>query len=172
MKLILVFIATLLSAFTIYSQTSSEKFKFHSVSASPNLGIVKGSTTLGGEADIVFSKGKHLFKLVAAVGSEAESCFGLCRSVSFTTYDLMYGREFGKLESISFDVFAGVGYFYVRYPDPNNSDYRKENTIGFPVQARLRFMAAKKFNLGIHMGGNINGTSSLIAFGPFFQWTP
>jgi hypothetical protein len=156
MKLVLASIALFLFTIVIYSQpkTPSENFKFHSVSLSPNLVFVKGKTGLVGELDIVFSKNKHLFKLALTGGGEVDVCvLGPCRTVSFASYDFLYGREFKTADWFSIDVFAGVGYFYLKSPDPDSTDYIKEYTVGIPLQTRFRFLASNKINVGVHIYG-------------------
>lgn len=127
-----------------------------------------------GNLDVAVSLKEHIFRLSSMAASEVDVCvWGPCLNDEIYSFDVMYGREFLKDSRLAIDLFAGVGCFNLKTQnhEPSQSGYLTKNTIGFPVQVRLRFREGKKFNLGLQLHGNINAESSMIAIGPFFQWT-
>ena len=166
------FISLLLPGFQV-AQEESPKLKLHSASISPNFYAGNGNTGFLVNADLALSLGNHLFKASALAASEVDICvLGPCYSDNYYSFDLMYGQEFKVGERTAIDLFAGAGYlkFKTRNPNRDERGYVEYNTIGFPLQGRLRFRDGKTFNVGIQMHANINLESSIIAFGPFFQW--
>ena len=154
-----------------YGQEMDGKFKVKSVSLAPNFYIGNGNTGFMGNLDLVFNKNRHLFKASIMVASEIDVCvWGPCYSDNYYSFDLMYGREFFVKKGIAIDVFAGVGYLLFETSNPDLRGYMTKKTIGFPIQARLRFRDGKTFNLGLQLHSNVNSASSLFAIGPFFQW--
>lgn len=117
---------------------------------------------------------QHIFKAGVLGAGELQVCFwGECYNDQYSSFDLMYGRKFFNHRVVAIDVFAGVSYFNfkTRNPEPRESGYETKNTIGFPIQGRIRFLDGKAFNLGLQLHANINTASSIISAGPFFQWT-
>ena len=168
-RLVFIFIIALFCE-QLYGQESTEKLKIHSVSIALNL-YVANNLGLNGSADVTFRLSKKLFKTAVAAGGEIPTCaIGPCRSDSFSSYDLLYGREFRTSNLLSFDVFAGIGYFRYKSPLPSSQDYLTEETVGVPLQTRVRIMISQKLDMGIQLHGNLNSAQNLFSFGPFFQW--
>ena len=164
---------TLLFPLLHVAQEESPRLKIHSASISPNFYAGNGNTGFLGNADVSFSFGKHLLKASALAASEVDVCIlGPCYNDNYYSFDLMYGQEFKLGETTAIDLFAGAGYFKFQTRNPNRDErgYVRYNTIGFPLQGRLRFRDGKTFNVGIQIHANINTESSIFAIGPFFQW--
>lgn len=173
MRIVICILASLLCSTLQYAQESGNNFKVHSISLAPNFYAGNSSSGFLVSADLVLNKDLHLFKVSAMAASEVDVCvMGPCYSDEYRSYSLMYGREFLPNKSIGIDLFAGAGYFHFKTNDrtPRARGYKSENTVGFPLQGRVRFRNGKAFNLGIQMHANINSASSLFAIGPFFQW--
>ncbi len=172
-NLILIFSLSLLPILCSGQEVES-KLKFHSISIAPNLYAANSNTGFMGNLDLAASIKEHIFKLSTMAASEVDICvWGPCLNDEIYSFDVMYGREFLKDRKLAIDLFAGVGYFNLKTQnrEANQSGYISKKTIGFPVQARLRLREGKEFNLGLQLHGNINAESSLVAIGPFFQWT-
>ncbi len=103
--------------------------------------------------------------------SEIDICiWGPCNTDNYYSYNLMYGREFLVENRIGIDVFAGVGFFKFQTYDSGRRENVTKNTVGIPVQSRIRFRNGKIFNVGLQVHFNVNSASSIFAIGPFFQW--
>lgn len=160
----------LLVSFLSFGQENQEKLKFHSNSFALNFYSGNNATGFMVNLDAAVKKGPHIFKAFAMTAAELEVLSSY--NDNYYSFDLLYGREFSQNQGIAFDLFAGIGYYHfkTRNPDVDKRGYLSKKTIGFPLQGRLRFRDGKIFNLGIQFHANINNASSIISFGPFFQW--
>lgn len=174
MRVIICILVSVLFSNLQYAQESDSNFKVHSVSLAPNYYTGNSSNGFLANADLVFSQNNlNLFKVSVMGASESSVCvMGPCRTDEYQSYSLMYGREFLSDKGVGLDLFAGAGYFQykTKNQEPYERGYKKENTIGFPIQGRVRFRNGKAFNLGVQLHANINSASSIFAIGPFFQW--
>ncbi len=161
----------LLCPWSHFGQENQQRFKFHSTSLSPNFYSGNNATGFMVNLDLAFAIDGHILK--ASVMAAAEVDIWTSYQDNYYSYDFMYGREFMAGRSIAIDLFGGVGYlhFKTRNPDTRQKGYVDEKTLGFPLQGRLRFRHGKVFNLGVQIHSNVNGASSIIAVGPFFQWS-
>lgn len=154
------------------NDTISNKFEFHSISASPT-GIYAGNTFgLAVSGDVSFNYGVNIFSLAVGTGSELVV---LGYSEFYQQANLLYGREYRLSKRTLIDVSAGAGYFH-------NSTYGSLNdntsafgeidryTIGFPVSTKIRFMLSSRFSMGLQLQLNINSAQTIFTTGIILQW--
>ncbi len=177
MKKALLILFSVLTISNIYSQEDHDKFRVNSFSLSMSIPRSnKISLGLGGNIDLTFSKGNHLFKLMT--GGASELSFALFGNKSprdsFEEYNIMYGRAFEVKKWLSFDLFAGLGYANIKYNLDTSSGFddkfTSQKTVGFPLQVKIRFLSNKSISLGLEQNVNINDTSVLSKTGMFLQY--
>lgn len=172
MRNLMLLLGFVLFSILSFGQDGESKLKFHSISISPNFYVGNGNTGFMGNLDVALMMKEHIFKASLMSASEIDVCvWGPCYNDQYYSFDLMYGMELLKKRGMAVDLFAGVGYFHFKTRNPELRGYIKKQTIGFPLQGRFRFRDGKMFNLGIQLHANVNTSSSIIAIGPFFQWT-
>lgn len=154
------------------AQSDHDNFRFKSNSIATNYYSGNGKSGFLAGLDLSFQKVDHIFKVSAMAAAEVDICLGECLQDNVYSFDALYGRELPIGRSMALDIFAGVGYFHLKTanPDTRQHNYVSEKTVGFPLQGRFRFRRGKIFNMGLQLHANINGASSIIAIGPFFQW--
>ena len=149
----------------------AEKFSYRSFSISP-VGIYAGGhngVTVNG--DVSFDYGKNIFSLGLGVGTEGNV---MGKNHDFFEVNLQYGRSFPLSEKIFTDVFIGAGYFHFNsfgaIPEIGRNGDIGENTIGFPIGAKLQFLLGQRFSMGIRLGANINSVESIGTLSLVLQW--
>ncbi|MGO3182360.1 MAG: hypothetical protein ACTIJ9_05950 [Aequorivita sp.] len=161
------------NGFVSFSQEeiNTEKFSYRSFSITP-MGLYFGSNTgvsLG--ADVSFDYGKNIFS--ANIESGTEGNF-IGSSDQYVAANLLYGRSFRLNEKIFTDVFVGAGYFnfltYGYIDSFRSKGDIKENTIGFPIGAKVQFMLGPRYSMGLKLGANINSVESIGTLGLVLQW--
>ncbi len=172
-KLILFEILLLSITFQVCSQENeiSENFAYRSFSISP-IGIYVGTNTgVAISGDVSFDYGKNIFSL--AVGAGSEGSF-IAHNDEFTEINFLYGRSFLLSEKIFTDVFVGAGYFHFKtYGYINDRGWKgtiKDNTIGFPIGAKVQFMLGPRYSMGLKLGANINSLETIGTIGIVLQW--
>lgn len=169
---VLLGIILLFPAFSVHSQEKgSSSFAYRSFSIAP-LGIYIGpnaGVTISG--DVSFDYGKNIFSLGLGTGTEAKF---VGNSNDFTELNLFYGRSFKLSEKSFVDVFAGTGYFYYHsyntIPETGRKGYINQNTIGFPIGAKLQFKLGARYSMGIKAQANLNSIESIGSLGLALQW--
>lgn len=120
--------------------------------------------------DLIVSQRKNLFTLSVGYGDGIFSfpLFGTSKSIrNFRQVNLLYGREFKLSRTIYVEAHGGAGYFSARRSNNNNMT---ENTVGFPIQGKIRFHTGPRFSIGLQIGTTINSLGSIYNAGIFIQW--
>lgn len=149
----------------INAQEKDKETLFYSISFSP-LNIYSDNTSggLGLNADVSFNKGNHIFKIYLGCATEFKLFGGAADT--FVEYNLLYGRKLEITKWVGIDLFAGLGYF--NFSD--SSLKSKKETIGFPLQGKIRFNTGPKFSLGLQLHRNTNNVKNVNHYGIFLQW--
>ncbi|NGX83639.1 MULTISPECIES: hypothetical protein [Aequorivita] len=167
------FLYFLISLTTIaQTEANSNKFAYRSFSISPLGVFVGGNSGVAVSGDVNFNYGKNIFGLEIGAGTEG-SFIG--SNDEFTEVNFLYGRSFPLSEKIFTDIFVGAGYFHFNtYGVVDSNTGRRgditENTIGFPIGAKLQFSLGPRYSMGLKLAANINSVESIGALGLSLQW--
>ncbi|RMA65706.1 hypothetical protein [Ulvibacter antarcticus] len=145
---------------------------FQIYSASGTIGGYFDKDTGGaaGGLDVVFDLNNNKFRFSAMGGSELKvNVLGPNRSDVFVEANLSYGRELSINDWLFAEFYGGLGYFYFKKANSENFEFTNYNTIGFPIDARIRFQLGANFGIGLQLHSNLNSASTIYYVGPFFQ---
>ncbi|HBK71708.1 MAG TPA: hypothetical protein DDZ39_08670 [Flavobacteriaceae bacterium] len=74
---------------------------------------------------------------------------------------MLYGKEIPIKNWLAIDLFAGLGYFKFNYNQGSSTKEYKKDTMGFPLQSRIKFKTGKTFSLGLQLHSNINSATTI-----------
>ncbi|MGB0980821.1 MAG: hypothetical protein ACPGUH_01855 [Winogradskyella sp.] len=150
-------------------QTKENKLKLHSA----NVGFggfyfKKNSSESGGItfiADLTTSLNQNLISTSYLTGAK----IGILGSstYNFNELSLQYGREIKIRKWLSFELFAGLGY-YIQKSDA--SYILNDNSISYPLKLNSNFYINKKIGLGINANYSINRVNNNLSANLIFHF--
>jgi len=168
MRFLLLLFWGLVFSFPLLAQEETNKFQFHSASTSFVFYVNQDSGGAIITTDLGFNSGKNIFKLMGSAGSEINILGG--SGDTLNEINLLYGREWRLTSWLYTDTFIGAGYFTYEDSSGFREDIRDE-TIGFPLQLKLRFKMGNHFGAGLQTHANFNFAKTFVAMGSFIQFS-
>lgn len=123
----------------------------------------EGGTTLF--ADVTFSINKHLISSSYLSGTE----IGILgnSTYNFDEISLLYGRELKVANWLSFDGFAGLGFYN---QNSKNSYVADDKSVSFPIRINTKFYFNKKFGMGLNSNYSINSVNNNFSTNLIFHY--
>lgn len=152
-------------------ENESSKLRFHHASVTVGGGFIQdyeNTFNVGLAAGVAIQQ--HIIKASLFSGTEID-LFSGSSAGDYLEYNLHYGREFQIESWMYIDGYVGVGYFGLRVPTSDGSGNTEfDSTIGFPVEATLRFPIAHWFSIGAQLHHNFNSVAMATGLGIEFQF--
>ena len=92
----------------------------------------------------------------------------------FYEFNLTYGRKWSLDPKLVLEGHVGIGLFVYDVETGPNPFFANipDNTVGFPLRAKLLYYPSEKFGLGINPNANFNSIANTYTFNVVLQYWP
>jgi hypothetical protein len=133
MKNTSILIATLLINLNLHSQKTEENLKLHAVDCGFGFFLTDNFGGLSIHSSMVLNNNSNLYSFSVIAGTELKILGG--PTARFVEYNLQYGRQLKLANWLSFEGFAGIGYYI---QDSSKSVVRDYRSLSLPFKINTR----------------------------------
>ena len=162
-------IILILVSINVVAQENDSKLKIQSANIGFGGFYFKTILSEGGGvtlfADATFSINKHLISSSYLTGAE----IGILGSstYNFDEVSLLYGRELKVANWLSFEGFAGLGFYNQNSKESYVVDCK---SVSYPIRINTKFYFNKKFGMGFNTNYSINSVNNNFSTNLIFHY--
>ena len=138
------YIVSILFFLGLKGQEHNANLKFYSADIGFGFFLNNSFGGMSVHSSIALKSKKNLFAITAIAGGEINILGGT--TASFEEYNLMYGRELKLAKWMSFEGFAGVGYYN---QNSCKNAIKDDSSVSLPLKVNTKFYFNKHFGMGI-----------------------